>query len=49
MAEEPEPPKQEKKKTRKGKKGGTSPEDEVVDEGHVDEKSGEQKDDKKVS
>ncbi|XP_039907612.1 eukaryotic translation initiation factor 5B isoform X2 [Simochromis diagramma] len=46
-----EPPKLEKKKTRKGKKGGASPEDEEGDdaEGHVDgERNGEQKEKKKA-
>lgn len=44
-----EPPKPEKKKTRKGKKGGASPEEEDGDEaeGRVDgERNGEQKDKK---
>lgn len=47
-----EPPKPEKKKTRKGKKGGASPEDEGGDEGEgqVDhERNAEPKDNNRVS
>lgn len=45
-------PKPEKKKTRKGKKGGASPQDEDGDEGEVraePERNGEQRNKKVVS
>lgn len=45
-----EPPKPEKKKTRKEKKRGASPDDEEGDEGQpLEERNGEQKGNKKVT